>query len=98
MEFWGSQREQIGNITNIFDRLKIQSIKSTEAKKSQLIKWWYKSIVSSDSELHKIISNVMTQQWEFNGWVEAAEKLYISTERVEDVPKIRNRSTLYLNK
>lgn len=98
MEFWGSQREQIGNITNIFDRLKIQSIKSTEAKKSQLIKWWYKSIVSSDSELHKIISNVMTQQWEFNEWVEAAEKLYISTERVEDVPKIRNRSTLYLNK
>lgn len=98
MEFWGSQREQIGNITNIFDGLKIQSIKSTEAKKSQLIKWWYKSIVSSDSELHKIISNVMTQQWEFNEWVEAAEKLYISTERVEDVPKIRNRSTLYLNK
>lgn len=41
----------------------------------------------------------MTQQWEFNEWVEAAEKLYISTERVEDVPKIRNKSTLiYLNK
>ena len=59
-------------------------------------KLWYKSIVSSDSKLHKIISNGMIQQWEFNEWVEAAEKVYISTERVEDVPKIRNKSTLFI--
>lgn len=43
MEFWGSQREQIGNITNIFDGLKIQLIKSTEAKKSQLISDYIKA-------------------------------------------------------
>ena len=38
----------------------------------------------------------MIQQWEFNEWVEAAEKAYISTERVKDVPKIKNKSTLFI--
>ena len=78
MEFWGSQKEPIGDIT----------------KKKSVDKWWYKNIVSSDLELHKIISNGMIQQWEFNEWVEAAEKIYISTEWVEDIPKTVSKSTL----
>lgn len=36
----------------------------------------------------------MIQQWEFNEWVEAAEKIYISTEWVEDIPKTVSKSTL----